>query len=667
MRLTEELLMMFLDEQSGFIELQDSWDFSCVVSGAVLADLALDYRIDSDLTELSVIDPTPTGESFLDATLKDIAAEETTQTMQYWVEKNTSRTDEVVTSVLDQLVERGILHYEVGGFWERAPDVALTQSYTDVDGTDVLDPKTRILNVLLNDEPPDPRDVLLISLFHSCDFLRLLVAHDDYVAKLERIELLANADLLGQSIAASVHQSSLLPRPRARHASKPFPKVRTLELMKVSAFREGNLPAGFHSLYRKFGPVAELPIELGSGRPVVLLSGPEVNQWANKSGRLYLRSKDHMRDFEAVFGASRSMPGMDGAEHFRLRKAMRPAFARTALAQRLPELTQICRDSLTRWEEGTSFSASKTLLRHVSDQVSSLLLDVDCSSYIDELLLFKKRALSVHAGHFMPAWILSTPRMNRAKQFTSTLMDSIKASHTVGQRKDRPLDLADAVIELHRQDQQFFPETDLTFPLVAAMVASIYMGNALAFALYAMLKDPSLYERVYEEAEALFGGGRTPTEDDFTGENISVTDRVFLESERLYPIIQTSLRTIINACEVAGYELEPNTRVIIAHTVTHFMEKFYPNPTKFDIDRYLPERREHLAQPGIYVPYGIGTHHCLGHRYLELQMVVNMLLIVYHFKLELEPNDYQMKMNPFPSAAPRKKMRIRVAEVRNDL
>ena len=60
-RLTEELVLLMLDESSGYIEMVPGWDFSCVMAGAVIADLALENRIDTDLEALHLIDPTPTA------------------------------------------------------------------------------------------------------------------------------------------------------------------------------------------------------------------------------------------------------------------------------------------------------------------------------------------------------------------------------------------------------------------------------------------------------------------------------------------------------------------------------------------------------------------------------------------------------------------------------
>ena len=77
------------------------------------------------------------------------------------------------------------------------------------------------------------------------------------------------------------------------------------------------------------------------------------------------------------------------------------------------------------------------------------------------------------------------------------------------------------------------------------------------------------------------------------------------------------------------------------------MEEFFPDPFTFDIDRYLPERQEHVGRG--YAPFGLGTHTCLGSRWLELQLGINLLLMAHYFRFELTPKDYKLRINPIPS------------------
>lgn len=656
-------MILVLDERSGFIEIEDSWDFACVVAGSVIADLALANRIDTDLEQLHLIDSTPTEDPLLDQTLQEIAATNQTQTTRFWIEKTTQRVEQVIELVLNRLVEQKILHYETGGFWELSSAIKRTRKFPGSELQTLSESKYRIIKAVLDEEIPSPRDILLISLLHSCRYMNLILNEEEYQANLDRIEILAHADLLGQSIAKSVKQTSLLPRPKSKLGLVSLRKVGWRELLGIKEFYDGNLPRGFCSVYNKFGPIVQTPLKIGNNR-AVLVTGEEANRWVNKHGRLYLRTQDYISDFAGVFGASRIMPGMDGAEHFRLRKSTRAAYSKNALLENLPDLFHHIRSSLSQWSSGEVYVAMEHLSNHMSRQISNLLLGVDCSHSIDELLAYKDRALTVHVQKTLPKWTLNTPKMKRAKKHVSELLYRIKAAHTPALREGKNQDVADAYIELHRQDPQFMPETDLGFPFAATIVASLYMGSAISFCLYNLINHPEIYGQVAAEGEALFANGRLPTVKDLQDDKIDITRRVFLETERMYPVIPVQLRTVMNRCVVADVELEPQTLLLIGHTATHYMEEYFVEPLKFDINRYLPDREEHL-QSSVYVPYGLGTHHCLGHRYVELQAILNLLLIVYHFDLDVVPSNYIMRINPFSNLSPSKKMKFRVRRIKH--
>lgn len=666
MRLTEELTLLMLDEESGYLEMVPGWDFACVMAGAVIAGLALEQRIDTDLETLRLIDATPTGDELLDPTLKEIAEAEEERSTQYWIERSAARSEDIVATTLERLVDKGILDHETGGFWTLSRTVSRSGKYPGAagkGGEDQREVRSRILDAIWNDDIPDPRDAILVSLMHTCEGLKLLLPEEDYLDRLPRIETLTKVDLVGRTVYATVRDSIFKPKTRQILPTKPIPKLRFADILRQGDFLKGNIPKAMCQIYERHGSVVELPVRRGGQRFIVLM-GTEVNQWVNKQGRFFLRSKDYIKDLEGVFGASRTLPGMDGAEHHKMRKAVRGAYSRATLAQRLPELISLCREGIGQWQAGQVFGAAETFRNYISSQVSHLLLGVNCREYAHDLIEYEHRALVTHTMGALPRFMLSTPKMKAARKHVATLQDAIHASHTPTQRAGKPLDLSDAILELHRSDPQFLPETDLAFPFVASMVASIYLGSSLGFAVYAMARHPELHEAVRQEADALFGNGRDPQPGDFNRESMDATHRLFLESERIYPVIPWQFRTVMNQCVVDGFEIPPNTHLLICQTAPHYDSDVFPDPLKFDIDRYLPGRDEHMA-PGAYAPYGLGTHTCLGHRWLELQVVVNLLLIAHHVNLEVAPANYRLRINPFPTSAPNRKLKFRVTEVRN--
>ena len=179
-----------------------------------------------------------------------------------------------------------------------------------------------------------------------------------------------------------------------------------------------------------------------------------------------------------------------------------------------------------------------------------------------------------------------------------------------------------------------------------------------------MASQPELYASIRDEADALFGDG-DPEGSDFSLSAIDVTHHFLLECLRLYPIVPMSIRNVMNSCVVEGYELPVGSKIVIAQTASHYMDKVFPDPLEFDIDRYMPLRSEHLG-PG-YAPYGLGTHRCLGSRWMDLQLTVNVLMVAHYFTIKVAPANYKLKFSPLPSMKLSKKLKFHIAEQRRPL
>ena len=147
-------------------------------------------------------------------------------------------------------------------------------------------------------------------------------------------------------------------------------------------------------------------------------------------------------------------------------------------------------------------------------------------------------------------------------------------------------------------DPQFLRESNLRFALSAALVASVYLGDALTFAVYAMASQPELYEQSWNEADVLFAND-DPDQEDFnpSAGGIDVTHRFLMECLRMYPIVPMSVLNVMNTCVVEDYELPIGSRLYIAQTAAHYMSDVSHDPFSFDIDRYKPPRNEHRS-PG---------------------------------------------------------------------
>ena len=200
LRFAEEITLLMLNDEDGEFVRVPGWSMQCAYAGAVLMELALENRIDTDLKRLVLIDPTPLGDDLLDPTLELIAQSTETHDARHWVDHLADRAEEIREQALARLVERGILRREEDRFlW-----VFQSRRYPVIDGEAEREVKLRIMEVLFSDEIPEPRDIVIICLADACGILRELLSARELERATERIEQVRKLDLIGQAVSKAV-------------------------------------------------------------------------------------------------------------------------------------------------------------------------------------------------------------------------------------------------------------------------------------------------------------------------------------------------------------------------------------------------------------------------------------------------------------------------------
>ena len=200
----EEILLLLHDEDGAFVPVGESV-IGCALAGAVLMDLAFANRIDTDPERLVVLDRAPTDNATLDRVLARIAEDPRTEAgtgdAKGWIETLTAEESPAIRQeALDRLVARGILERQEEKFlW-----VFRSRRYPTVDGRAEREVKLRLMEVLLSDEIPAPRDVALICLVDACGILRYILADREVESVGPRVEQLRKMDLIGREVAGAI-------------------------------------------------------------------------------------------------------------------------------------------------------------------------------------------------------------------------------------------------------------------------------------------------------------------------------------------------------------------------------------------------------------------------------------------------------------------------------
>jgi MHS family proline/betaine transporter-like MFS transporter len=203
--LIEELLLLTLEDSGGEFDSVPEVYLTCGLAGGALMDLALRGRIDSDLNEVWVVDPAPTGDVVLDIVLAELAAAPRRMDARAWIARLSPAAFGMREAALARLCERGILRRQD----ERFLWVLRDRRYPVVAGQERPEAKRRILGLLFNDEIPDPADAALVALADACFVFDRIFSPAELKGVKPRIEQLARLDLIGGQIARTAHELNL--------------------------------------------------------------------------------------------------------------------------------------------------------------------------------------------------------------------------------------------------------------------------------------------------------------------------------------------------------------------------------------------------------------------------------------------------------------------------
>jgi golgi phosphoprotein 3 len=204
---SEEFLLLALGDPKGGFVREPPERFENALAGAILMDLALLNRIDTDLDHLILVDASPTGDSLLDKALAVIQEYPDTKSTAYWIEEIRYRIDEFREVLIRRLIDRGMLKREDKKLLWIIPQTR----YAVSPGPEEKEVRERLRATILGDDIPDPRDVLLISLLVSCSLIDRLFNRAETEAAQDRIDQISQMDLIGQAVFKTILREIVIP------------------------------------------------------------------------------------------------------------------------------------------------------------------------------------------------------------------------------------------------------------------------------------------------------------------------------------------------------------------------------------------------------------------------------------------------------------------------
>ena len=154
--------------------------------------------------------------------------------------------------------------------------------------------------------------------------------------------------------------------------------------------------------------------------------------------------------------------------------------------------------------------------------------------------------------------------------------------------------------------------------------------------------------------------GEPPTAEQLMGGELPQLEMVLEETLRMYPPAWIGPRRSVEPFEFEGLKVPGSAYVNYCSWASHHLPDVWPDPERFDPERFAPGAREAIPK-GAYVPFGGGSRTCIGMRFGQLEVRTIATLILSRFELEL-PRDFKLSIRQMPTISPREGLPMTVRE-----
>jgi len=178
----------------------------------------------------------------------------------------------------------------------------------------------------------------------------------------------------------------------------------------------------------------------------------------------------------------------------------------------------------------------------------------------------------------------------------------------------------------------------------------------LTWTWHLLATHPEIVARAAEEAAQVIGV-RGPDYDH------KYTQQVIQESLRLYPPVWILMtRQAVQDTHLARYPIRKGSWVYLIPWATHRSERWFPEPLRFDPERFSTERIGTIPQHA-YFPFGLGPHRCLGERFAMVEMTLAVATVLQHFRISCAAGFDEAEVEPHTAIRPRKGLHVQVEAI----
>ncbi len=418
---------------------------------------------------------------------------------------------------------------------------------------------------------------------------------------------------------------------------KPIPRDRGAPIIgHLSAFRNDQIGLLLR-LAKEHPEIVDMP--MGLVRHMVTISSPALaNEVLVSKQSSFVKSPAMAIFLKPVLGGG--LLTSETPTHERQRKLLAPAFAHKRIASYAGTMATRAQAFAEAIPHGSSVDVADAMMRLTLEIVGKALFDTEVGADADVVSEAVSTAMEVAVGQMsslipIPP-IVPTPanrRYRRAVQRLDGVIYRIIEEHRRhgGDRGD----VLSMLLEAKDEDGKRMSDRQVRDEAMGLFLAGHETtANALAWTFYLLARHPIARLRMEAELDAL---GRAPDHDDL--KTLPYTLAVFKEAMRLYPpahvlgrcpVRDRSGRPVV----IGGHRIPPRAVVLVNTMGIHRRPDIYPEPSRFDPERFLGDREKQLPRCA-YMPFGAGARVCIGTHFALMEGHVLLATIARRVRFEL--------------------------------
>ena len=425
-------------------------------------------------------------------------------------------------------------------------------------------------------------------------------------------------------------------------------------------FRPANPILLFQHLAKEYGDIAHYKI---GWHHIVFLNHPDyIREVLVVQNDNFIKERTVQRT-KMLLGEG--MITAEGARHRTQRQVAQPAFHR----QRIPEYAALMVQEAIRvrdrWRPGEQRDIAIDMMHLTLNVVARTLFATDlhvvAGNEVDELADAINRIMGLYnflvmlpaaewLVHMRPPGLAAFVRAR--KRIDAVVYRMIAAHRQRGPHGGSLLDMMLAVTP----DQTPASEQALRDQVITIFLAGYEtVANALSWTWYLLSQNPECERHFHAEIDRELQG-RSPTFDDVP--RLRYVEMVLAESMRLYPPAWAMGRYARSDFRLGEFFLPAKTTVLTSQFITHRDPRFFPDPLRFDPERFTPEARLRRTKL-TYFPFGAGVRQCIGESFAWMEGVLLLATIAQKWKLQLVAG-HRVEPEPLITLRPKYGMRMQV-------